>query len=122
LREDEMKLRASDVIETIPRTLHWPELAGQHVTYEYDVEDAGTWRLRFNDGRLDILDGPGDADTVFSCAEQDFVDILGGSRNLFTAVLQGRVRVHGNLTTAIKFPGLIAAAHHAHARGAGSKR
>ena len=86
-----------------------PILRGVHGTYLFEIEKVGNWFVAVNDGAIKIEETKRDADCRISCDERDFVDIVEGRRNLLTSVMQGRVKVHGDMALAQKFHGLVSA-------------
>jgi hypothetical protein len=91
----------NDLIATLPRDHQDPRLAGLSAVFRF-VIDLGTagiadYHLLIDDGRVQLLAGPGDAATIFYCSADDFRSVFLGGENLMCAVLQGRVDVDGNL-------------------------
>lgn len=113
-----MEWTAKQLISELPENLFAPELTGQTATYRFDVAGAASCFITCNSGHLHIVEGSGDADTVFVCDEQDFVDILLGKRNLLAAVLQGRVEVRGDISQALRLGGVLARADAVRVTGA----
>ena len=86
-----------------------PVLRGVHGTYLFEIDKVGNWSIAVDDGVIDVEETKRDADCTISCNEGDFVDIVEGRRNLITAHMQGRVKVHGDMALAQKFHGLVGA-------------
>lgn len=105
-----MKLHAKDVISSVPPDAFAPELAADLAIYRFDIAGAGTWCVICDHGSVRFVEGPGEADTTLACDEQDFVDMIRGKRRLITAVLQGRVKVSGDVARAIQLGGVLARA------------
>lgn len=84
-----------------------PILRGVHGTYLFEIEKVGSWFVAVDDGAIKIEETKRAADCAISCDERDFVDIIEGRRNLLTSVMQGRVRVNGDMALAQKFHGLV---------------
>lgn len=81
-------------------------LSAVHGTVRFDIKEGGSWRLRIDDRRFDVLDGDGDAELVLACDERTFVSLLRGELNFVTALLRGLVRADGDLTLALKLHGV----------------
>ena len=81
-------------------------LAGIHATIRFDVEGVGTWCLRIDDGRADLVEGAAPADLTIYCDERVFVGVIRGETSLLTAVLRGDAEVVGDLSLAFRFHGL----------------
>ena len=86
-----------------------PLLRGVTGTYLFDIEGVGYWFISVQDGAINIEQARHDADCTISCDEPDFIDIIEGRRSLITAAMQGRVKIHGDITLAQKFHGLVGA-------------
>ena|SRR5215470_208737 len=84
-------------------------LRGVHGTYLFDIDKVGSWFLAVDDGSIHVEETKRDADCTISCEEPDFVDIVEGRRQLLTAYMQGRVKIHGDMALAQKFHGLVSA-------------
>jgi len=88
---------------------HEPLLHGVTGTYLFDIERVGYWFIFVHDGAIRIEETRHDADCTIHCDEPDFIDIIEGRRSLITAAMQGRVKIHGDMTLAQKFHGLVSA-------------
>lgn len=86
-----------------------PILRGVHGTYLFEIDKVGSWFVAVNDGAINIEETKRDADCTIISDERDFVDIVEGRRNLITAHMQGRVKIHGDVALAQKFHGLVSA-------------
>jgi putative sterol carrier protein len=91
---------------------HEPILRGVHGTYLFEIDKVGNWFVAVDDGTIKVEETKRDADCTISCDERDFVDIVEGRRNLITAHMQGRVKVHGDMALAQKFHGLVSTMVH----------
>src|SRR5215471_1718614 len=100
---------AHDVFQRYQFQKYEPLLRGVTGTYLFDIEPAGYWFIDVRNGAIHIEEVKHDADCTIRCDEQDFIDIIEGHRNLLTAVMQGRVKVSGDITLAQKFHGLVSA-------------
>jgi putative sterol carrier protein len=76
------------------------ELAGVRGSYRFDLRGVGSFVLSVDAGRLAVSRSARDADCIVTCDEQDFLRMARGEQNLVTAVLQGLVEVHGDLSLA----------------------
>lgn len=81
-------------------------------TYLFQINNVGDLRVSVEYGEITVDEGKSEADCVFRCTEPDLIDILEGRRNLLTAILQGRVEVHGDAALAQKVNGLVRARAH----------
>jgi 6-phosphogluconate dehydrogenase len=99
---------ARDVLEQWARAGYDARLRRVKGTYEFDIEEVGSFRVDVDDGKLAVrqLPQPDDADCVIACNEQDFLRIACGKEPLIVAILQGRVTVRGDVALAQKLNGL----------------
>ena len=86
---------------------HEPLLRGVTGTYLFEIDGVGYWFISDRDGAISIEEARHDADCTIRCDEPDFIDVIEGRRSLITAVMQGRVKIHGDITLAQKFHGLV---------------
>ena len=84
-----------------------PSLSTTSGTYEFDLEDAGTWHLRIDAGVLSPPRQPEAGDCVIRCSASVFIEIAGGRHNMVTAFLQGRMAVEGDVALALSFRRLL---------------
>lgn len=109
---------ASVTVEQLPAHGFDPRLQGVRGTIRFDVAGTGTWRLRIDDGRTELIEGGGPSDLTITCEPADFGDLLRGTTSLLTATLRGDVEVKGNIALALRFHGLEAVAPAATLEGA----
>jgi len=86
-----------------------PLLRGVTGTYLFEIGNAEHWFISVQDGEISMEEERHDADCTISCDESDFIDIIEGRRNLITAAMQGRVKIHGDVLLAQRFHGLVRA-------------
>lgn len=84
-----------------------PELAGVVGSYRWDVEGKGSWYVSVDHGVATAREGMLSADCIIASNEDDFWAIIDGRQNLITALMQGRVRIDGDLALAQKLHGLL---------------
>ncbi len=84
-----------------------PRLRRVRGRYRFDVEGIGAFRVHVDRGRLEVLEGAGDADCVIRCDPRDFLRIARGEQNLVTAFMQGRIELEGDLALAQKLHGIL---------------
>ncbi len=95
-----MNPELATIIERARKRKLEPGLRNIQGRYRFDVEGAGTWRLHVDNGVVELLDGPGEADCIVSVDADDFVLIASGKQNLVTAYMQGRVDIEGDMVLA----------------------
>jgi putative sterol carrier protein len=101
------------LIERIDATL----TRGAHAVYRFDVE--GTVRfLIIDDGLILLTDNAGSADCTLEMSAAVLGGIARGEMNLNTAVMSGRIKVHGDLALALRLRDLVDASPAASSLGA----
>lgn len=75
------------------------QIRGLSGTCRFDIESVGSWLLIVDDGHVDARPDSGGepADSAVGCSADEFLRVVRGEQNGFTAALQGRLRVSGNL-------------------------
>ena len=101
--------RAHEVFQLHKLQKYEPLLRGVTGTYLFQIEGVGYWFISVRDGAIKIEEEQHHADCTITCDEPDFIDIIEGRRSLITAGMQGRVKIHGEITLAQKFHGLVSA-------------
>jgi putative sterol carrier protein len=81
--------------------------AGLNATYLFDIDGAGKWLVRVENGRASISEGDGEADTTISAKEETFVRIVNRELNPTTAFMTGKLRVKGDMGNAMKLQQLF---------------
>ncbi len=81
--------------------------AGLNATYLFDIDGAGKWIVRVENGQVSVQEGQGDADTTISASEETFMRIVDGEQNATSAFMMGKLKVSGDLTNAMKLQKLF---------------
>ena len=81
--------------------------AGLNATYLFDIDGAGKWIVRVENGQVSVQEGQGDADTTISASEETFMRIVDGEQNATSAFMMGKLKVSGDLSNAMKLQKLF---------------
>jgi putative sterol carrier protein len=81
--------------------------AGMTSSYVFDVEGAGRWIVRVDDGTITVEEGAGDADCTISASEETFTRIVNGEQNPTTAYMTGKLKISGDMGAALKLQKLF---------------
>ncbi len=75
------------------------QIRGLSGACRFDIASLGSWLLIVADGHMDAQRSSGGepADSVVGCSAEEFLRVVRGEQNGFTAALRGRLRVSGNL-------------------------
>jgi len=75
-------------------------------SYRFDIAGVGSYRVEVDHGHMSFREDGGPADCVITVLEaSDFPAMLDGEQNVLTALMQGRIRVDGDLALAKAFHG-----------------
>ena len=80
---------------------------GLNATYLFDIDGAGKWVVRVENGKPSVSEGDGDADTTISASDQTFLRIVNRELNATTAFMTGKLRVKGDMGNAMKLQQLF---------------
>lgn len=81
--------------------------AGMNNSYLFDIEGAGKWTVRVEDGKVNVTEGGEDADAVITTSEETFEKIIGGEQNPTSAYMTGKLKVKGDMGAAMKLQKLF---------------
>lgn len=71
---------------------------------KFDIEDEGV--VRFVDGEIDLADG--EVDVIISASLDTFREIFDGELSPTAAYMTGRMRIDGDMSTAMKLSQILA--------------
>ena len=81
--------------------------AGMTNSYLFDIEGAGKWTVRVDDGKVTVQEGGEDADAVITTSEATFEKIVSGEQNPTSAYMTGKLKVKGDMGAAMKLQKLF---------------
>ena len=81
--------------------------AGMTNSYLFDIDGAGQWVVRVDDGKVDVTEGTGEADTTITTNEENFLAISRGELNPTTAYMTGKLKIKGDMGAAMKLQKLF---------------
>jgi putative sterol carrier protein len=81
--------------------------AGLNATYLFDIDGAGKWTVRVENGKPSVTEGESDAATTISASEETFLRIVNREQNATTAFMTGRLKVRGDMGNAMKLQQLF---------------
>jgi putative sterol carrier protein len=83
-----------------------PDVAGDAratVQLELTGQNGGQWTLLVADGRCNLLDGhQGVPHLWISALAEDYVSLLTGTLSPMNALMQGRIKLRGDITLALR--------------------
>jgi putative sterol carrier protein len=81
--------------------------AGLNATYLFDVDGAGTWTVRVDNGQVHVQEGGEEADTTIEASEDTFMRIVRGEQNPTSAFMTGKLKVRGDMGKAMQLQKLF---------------
>ena len=81
--------------------------AGMNNSYLFDIEGAGQWKVAVADGKVDVTEGGGEADTTISTSEETMMAVIRGEQNPTTAYMTGKLKIKGDMGSAMKLQKLF---------------
>ncbi len=89
------------------KTVDASKTAGMRNSYLFDIEGAGQWLVKVQDGSIDVNEGGGEADCTITTSEDNFMKIVRGEQNATTAYMTGKLKIKGDMGAAMKLQKLF---------------
>jgi putative sterol carrier protein len=99
---------AREFFETLPDRVDQGRAASLTASYRFDLEEAGSFHVSAEEGRIVVRENEAPADCVVRTSEKVFLEIVRGERNPATAYLTGKVRVDGDVGLLVALRDLLA--------------
>ena len=100
-------MSAREFFETLESRVDQSKTAGMTNSYLFDIEGAGKWTVRVEDGSVNVSEGGEDADAVISTSEATFEKIASGEQNPTSAYMTGKLKVKCDMGAAMKLQKLF---------------
>jgi putative sterol carrier protein len=100
-------MSAREFFEGLESRVDESKTAGMNNSYLFDIEGAGKWTVRVEDGKVNVSEGGEDADAVISASEETFEKIASGEQNPTSAYMTGKLKVKGDMGAAMKLQKLF---------------
>jgi len=98
---------AKEFFESLETRVDPSRTAGMNATYLFDINGAGKWIVRVENGRPSVSEGDGEADTTISASEETFLRIVNRELNATSAFMTGKLRIKGDMGNAMKLQQLF---------------
>ena len=84
------------------------QTAGMNNSYAFDIEGAGQWTVKVEEGSVSVHDGIEDsADVTISASQEIFQKIVAGEQNPTSAYMMGKLKLKGDMGAAMKLQKLF---------------
>jgi len=91
-----------EFFETLTSEADTSKTEGMNNSYAFDIEGAGQWTVKVEDGRIRVVDGLDDADVTISASQEVFQKIVAGEQNPTSAYMTGKLKLKGDMGAAMK--------------------
>ena len=99
---------AREFFETLESRSDSSKAAGLTANYLFDIDGAGKWTVRVDNGDVSVQEGEQDgADTTIESSEETFLQIVNGEQNPTSAYMSGKLKVRGDMGQAMKLQQLF---------------
>jgi putative sterol carrier protein len=96
-----------EFFETLPSRADTSQTAGMSNSYAFDIEGAGQWTVKVEEGSVSVVDGIEDADVTISASQEIFEKIVAGEQNPTSAYMTGKLKLKGDMGAAMKLQKLF---------------
>ena len=97
----------NEFVDSLPTQVDASKTAGMNNSYVFDIEGAGQWTVRVQDGAVSVEEGAGEADCTITASEETFEKIVAGEQNATTAYMTGKLKIKGDMGAAMKLQKLF---------------
>ncbi len=81
--------------------------AGMTNSYLFDIDGAGQWTVKVEDGAVSVVEGAEEADATIAASEEVFQKIVAGEQNPTSAYMTGKLKIKGDMGAAMKLQKLF---------------
>jgi putative sterol carrier protein len=96
-----------EFFETLEARADASKTAGMTNSYIFDIEGAGKWTVKVEEGKVSVSEGGEDADAVITTSGETFEKIVSGEQNPTSAYMTGKLKVKGDMGAAMKLQKLF---------------
>jgi len=96
-----------EFFETLPARADTTKTAGMRNSYVFDIEGAGQWTVKVEDGTVTVTPGVEEADVTISASQEVFEKIVAGEQNPTSAYMTGKLKLKGDMGAAMKLQKLF---------------
>jgi len=107
LEERDMAESVQEFFKDLPGRADASKTAGMNNSYLFDIEGAGQWVVAVEDGKVNVTEGGGEADTTITTSEETMMAVMRGEQNPTTAYMTGKLKIKGDMGAAMKLQKLF---------------
>ena len=96
-----------EFFQTLESRVPAEKTAGMTSSYAFDIDGAGQWTVRVDDGSVNVEEGLETADVTISATADTFERIVRGEQNPTTAYMTGKLKIKGDMGAAMKLQKLF---------------
>jgi len=99
-----------EALKNLSSSTEMDKLKGMEATILFDIsgKDAGVWTVDVHDGEVSVQEGKvGSPQVTVQATSEDLVALIRGDLNPMAAFMQGRLKVKGDLSLAMKMQKLF---------------
>jgi putative sterol carrier protein len=104
-------MNAAEIFSQMPDAFLAEKAGGLRATIQFDLsgEGGGDWAVAIADGTCTIVEGQAEnPELTIGMAANDFVQMIDGDLQPMVAFMQGKIRLQGDTSLALKFQELFA--------------
>jgi len=98
---------AKEFFESLETRVDPSRTAGMNATYLFDIEGAGRWTVKVDDGKVTATEGGESADCTITSSQETFQRIVDGDLNPTSAYMTGKLKIKGDMGAAMKLQKLF---------------
>ena len=102
-----MAQSAKEFFDSLETRVDPSRTAGMNTTYLFDIDGAGRWTVKVDDGKVAVTEGGEDADCTITSSQETFGRIVEGDLNPTSAYMTGKLKVKGDMSAAMKLQKLF---------------
>ena len=102
-----MAQTAREFFEGLESRVDPSKTAGMNSSYLFEIEGAGRWTVKVDDGKVTVTEGGESADCTIIATEETFERIVAGELNPTSAYMTGKLKVKGDMGAAMKLQKLF---------------
>ena len=102
-----MAQTAKEFFESLETRVDPSRTAGMNAKYLFDIEGAGRWTVKVDDGKVTVSEGDESADCTIISSQETFQRIVDGELNPTSAYMTGKLKIKGDMGAAMKLQKLF---------------